>query len=244
MQPEVNSARVLYEHLEPFSGKDKNKKVREVWAEVFGLEDASQPELLEAFAEVARLPALVRRQVATLDEDEDKTHMLSCLEPIERILGAGLATNCNTYNNHYDAEQRSILYMTADALRRAGLVSPSDDLDAVRGLLDDIAELEAAVLAADELPDFLRQFLLRSIDGLRQSLRHYRITGSSGLLAEIQRITGEVVIITGGDGFDEHADAPEVSKLRTILATAADLATVATATTPLVATVVPLLGGG
>lgn len=197
----------LLDVLESVKKIHDHTTTRDAWAQIFGCHNSDTSSLLNG---LARLISLVGdAKAATLRYAQgDPTIYLAPFSQIELMLSrVNFDQHWGTIKSLVNDKMISGLEF-GDHMLSFKFGERSIHEHEIESLLSGLAELLEECLDS-ELPDELKRFLARSIEGLRSALINYRISGADGIQSEIDRIAG--AIFRHKDDVQSAKENPETS---------------------------------
>ncbi len=180
-----NPAGRLFLFLTTLKSQQQNASLQNVWSEVLGTTEYS--DLLRRATRVIRLPAEIRSEVGHLPDLVQKT-ALRHLSTVEAVLGNLFAQNLEwaktqlTETVMYGLETASAALSTT----RPQAILEDEQLERFR---QDLEELQRELEGSD-LPGTIRDQLNVEVQGLKDSLRDFSISGAQGVTESARATLG------------------------------------------------------
>jgi len=185
-----NPAGRLYQILSKAKNQRDNKKVREVWASVIGIED-NDIDITKGVVELYTLSQEVQRLIK-LNEGLNHQLYLSSFSKIDKsFFPLNLESNWNSAKQHLSDEALTRLQFCAEELSKFYTEESLSKKD-----LEDIIQKTEELfnsLYKSSLPDTLRMSLLEEVERIRNAINMYKIKGAKGLKEALQATIGSVV---------------------------------------------------
>jgi len=203
-----NPAGRLWHILNEAKQKEANKRVRQVWAEIFDLDPESDSKILEKTAHLIGLLVKVKRGIESA-EGLNRDLYLERLPRIEEaFLSVRLTDQWKSFDNRLDSTTMLSLKHCSDALSNLspGVVIEEGELQEIRS---DVESLIDQILENTKLNAELQEILLSHLEIIRRAIINYKIHGSDGLQEAIETATGAIYL--NRDLFEEEKDNDTVN---------------------------------
>ncbi len=187
---ESNPAGRLHKILSLAKRKPDNKKVREVWAEVIGIEN-NDITVTKAVVELYSLSQEIQGLIKINDGLNHQLY-LSSFNHIDRsFFPLNLGANWNQVKQHLTDEAITRLQFCAEELSRFYSEESLSEED-LKDIIKKTEELYDS-LYKSSLPDTLRLSLLEEVERVRHAISMFKIKGAKGLKEALQGTIGAVV---------------------------------------------------
>lgn len=221
----------ILEHARKQSG---NKKSRDVWGEVFGVEPKDTANLLYMYAQLIQLIRTAKDAVEQVD-DVDHSIYLKPFSKLERVFAkANLEGGWQGTRNEIDDATVVALQFCADMLSRERGEGEIDE-ELLTELSEGVSELLEMVMASD-LPDSLRIVLVENLEAVRRAILEYRLRGAEGLRRALETAIGS--LIRHSEEMKKYKEKPSVKRYIEILGRLNEVVAVGLKTRELLAPVV------
>ncbi|EKO3583981.1 hypothetical protein GCS56_003408 [Vibrio metschnikovii] len=191
MKVKSDAAGRLLDILTEAKSKSEKWRSRQVWASVFNIPENDSGSLLLMLAELIRLSDQTKKQLIAID-DIDHQLFLKPFVNVERIFSIlNLESSWQPSKQLLDDVTIYGLNVCSDKLSRINQTTSlnDEDLDKIKSMLEQLTD---EVLNSD-LESPLKEFFIRNLEGLRQSLLLYKINGIDGIEQQIQLNIGTLM---------------------------------------------------
>jgi hypothetical protein len=203
-----NPAGRLWHILNEAKQKGPDKKVRNVWAEIFDLNPEADSQILEKTSLLIGLLIEVKRSIENAKDLNQDLYLERLPRIEEAFLSVRLTDQWKAFDNRLDGTTMLSLKHCSDALsnRSSEAVIEEDEL---RELRSDVQALIDRILDDSELDPELRRILLDHLEIIRRAIINYKVHGSDGLQEAIKTATGAVYL--NRELFEAEKDSDSVS---------------------------------
>ncbi|WP_332399405.1 hypothetical protein [Vibrio metschnikovii] len=191
MKVKSDAAGRLLDILTEAKSKSEKWRSRQVWASVFNIPENDSGSLLLMLAELIRLSDQTKKQLIAID-DIDHQLFLKPFVNVERIFSIlNLESSWQPSKQLLDDVTIYGLNVCSDKLSRINQTTSlnDEDLDKIKSMLEQLTD--EVLNSALESP--LKEFFIRNLEGLRQSLLLYKINGIDGIEQQIQLNIGTLM---------------------------------------------------
>ncbi|MEX5352556.1 hypothetical protein WCE02_14535 [Pseudomonas juntendi] len=190
MEIKNNPTGRLLDILEKARRIPDNARTRDAWAQIFECEKSDTSSLLNGLAQLINLIAEAKKATER-HAPGDQTIYLAPFPHIENLLSrVNFDQQWNSVKAHVNDKMISGLEFGSHMLSFSYGQSAFEQKE-IQSLLEGISALLAECLET-QLPDELKRFFAKNIEGLRSALIAYKISGTEGVQEEIDRIGGAI----------------------------------------------------
>ena len=186
-----NPAARLYGLLFEARRKQQESKVREIWAELFGVDATNTTAVLEVHTDLLRLIADARAAVASLDDVDGPLYMRPFDQIEKAFANANLEIKWKQLRDQIDDTTMARLELVAETLGRMAPERLADE-DELVALQAEVEALYESVVAS-KLEQQLKSVVLEALDSILRAVRTYEIFGIRGLVDALTRSAGIVL---------------------------------------------------
>ncbi|HCM0712933.1 TPA: hypothetical protein N2743_004430 [Vibrio parahaemolyticus] len=190
MIDETNPAGRLHRILVATKSQSDNKKVRNVWSEVLGVE-LDDAAITKAVVELYSLTHQIQSLIKMKEGLNHKLYLNSFSQIERALIPLNLTTSWSTVRVNLSDEALTRLQFCAEELSQF-YAEDSLSEDELKSVIEKVEALFDSVYAS-KLPDPLRLALLEEVEPLRNAISMYRIKGAKGLKEALQATIGAVV---------------------------------------------------
>jgi hypothetical protein len=188
----TNPARRLYDVLDNANRQDHNKITFAVWAEVFGIGQDNEEEIVHRFFQLRRLYSEAVRTMESIEE-------LNAALYLRWVAPVGEIFHLHTFQHHWSQTRTPLTAIVMQALefsaeeltkRHQERLIPQEQLKSIQ---DDLAALGDKIIESS-LDDNLKTLLLREVGRLQRAISEYRIRGAAALQEAFEEAVGVIAV--------------------------------------------------
>lgn len=192
MEVKSDPAGRLCDLLQAARSKPENKKVRAVWAEVFGVSEKDTGAILRMISDLIQVSYKTKDRILQLENVAHSLY-LKPFDNIERLFSQiNLEGPWQTGKRCLDEPTIYGLKFCSDQLRREIAVSQVEHQE-IENLQKSVNELIEIVIKLD-FESSLKSILIRNLESLRAALLAYRIKGIEGIETELELSLGLLIL--------------------------------------------------
>ena len=192
MNEEVNPALRVLRLLQAAEKIPNNRKERNAWSELLGVDSDNTREILTAIADFIRLVNKARNALDRV-ENVNKEIYLAPFSSIDNALSEiNLNANWQTFTKHLDQATMTSLKFCADTLRSTWN-EISIDKEELPSLLKNVQDLILDVMNSSYHPE-LKAVILDSLRTIEQAILAYDLRGSRGIKNAIESSLGSLLM--------------------------------------------------
>lgn len=205
MNAKVNPALRLLRILQAAEKIPNNRKERDAWSELLGVDSDNTRDILTAIAEFIKLVNEARDALGRVEDVNQEIYMEPFSSIDEALSEINLNTNWQSFKSHLDPATMTSMKFCADTLNSTWSEAPIDK-DELAHLLKDVQDLISEVMAASYHRD-LKAAILDSLRTIEHAILAYDLRGASGIRKAIESTLGSLFIMR-----DEIRNLPEDQK--------------------------------
>ena len=192
MEVKTDPAGRLHDLLEAARKQLESKRSREALGAIFGVESKDTESLLRLLADLIMLSQQTKLRIKSL-ADINHDLYLKPFDNIEQILSTlNLDASWKPYRNLLSEPTLYGLKFCSDKLSRIDRIETIDKSE-IEVIQTKLAALVEDILKS-EIDLYVKELLLRNLEGLRQSLIAYRVRGLEGIEREVEAGLGSILV--------------------------------------------------
>ena len=192
MEVKTDPAGRLHDLLELARKQPESKRAREALGIVFDVGSKDTESLLRLLADLIMLSQQTKSRIKSLDDISHEIY-LKPFDNIEKILSTlNLDASWKSYRDLLSEPTLYGLKFCSDKLSRIDLIETIDKSE-VEAIQTQLASLVDEILNS-EIDPYVKELLLRNLEGLRQSLIAYRVRGLEGIEREVEAGLGSLLV--------------------------------------------------
>ncbi len=167
----------------------KGTKMREVWAQIFGVAPNDVEEVFLLYVEMLRLLRDAQADLAQVPDIEQSLY-LSPFPHLERAFTASsLEHPVEHFRQYLDEKTMTSLMFGAHTLDKFSAENVVEE-EILKNIKTEVEALIDDILKADDIAHELRSFLIDRLEDIRRAIMYYRLNGTKGLRRALETTIG------------------------------------------------------
>lgn len=192
MEVKTDPAGRLHDLLESARKQPESKRAREALGVVFDVESKDTESLLRLLADLIMLSQQTKSRIKSLDDIAHDIY-LKPFPNIEKLLSTlNLDASWKPYRELLSEPTLYGLKFCSDKLSRIDRIEKIDKSE-IGAIQEQLASLVEEILNS-EIDPYVKELLLRNLEGLRQALIAYRVRGLEGIEREVEAGLGSIFV--------------------------------------------------
>lgn len=194
----------------------------DAWARLLQVPAGDRRDAFRRIGIVLELPDVIEQEIRSIP-DCDHDRYLSWVPGVKKpFYDPNLAAQFATCLNAFDENVRNLIWICSDQLSRLR-PQPFVDEDALGALHKSAQDLLSSISGSD-LPEHLRQFIMRQMEIVERAIGDYRLQGISAIQVGVEAAAG--MMVCQRDVLEEVRATPKGTDMWTILQRFAHVSTI------------------
>lgn len=192
MEVKTEPAGRLFDILNEAKKKPPATKVRQVWADIFGIEAKDTGTILRMLADLIQLTYKTKSQIQNVENIDHQLYLKPFIKIEAMLSQINLDAQWQSWQQQIDEPTIYGLQFCSDRLNReANFTSlKASELDQIKKALEELTDS----VSISQLETSLKLLLVRNLESLRQALIAYKIKGIDGIETELELNLGSLFL--------------------------------------------------